>query len=125
MKGNRRRDTKPELALRRLLHSRGLRYRVDFRVLQDVRRRADVVFTRSQVAVFVDGCYWHGCPTHGTVSKTNTTYWVDKIAANRRRDRDTDLRLEEAGWLVLRFWEHDDAAEAADRVEAEVRSRSR
>lgn len=122
MQSNTRRDTKPELRLRRLLHASGLRYRVDFPPLPGVRRRADVVFTRWRIAVFVDGCYWHGCPEHGPKKfGTNAQFWTDKIRTNRARDADTDARLEAAGWSVLRVWEHDDPAVAARRVEAAVR----
>lgn len=124
MQSNRRRDTKPELAIRRALHRVGLRYRVDFAPLPGVRRRADVVFTRQRVAVFVDGCYWHECPEHGpTKFGTNSVFWTDKIAANRARDADTTARLEEAGWLVLRFWEHDDPGASATVVADVVRRR--
>src|SRR5262245_31016769 len=84
-----RRDTAPELALRRALHSRGLRYRVDAKVV-GARRRADVVFSTAKVAVFVDGCFWHTCPLHGTVPKSNRDWWVAKLAANAERDRATD-----------------------------------
>src|SRR4051812_26626250 len=108
MLANRSRDTKPELALRRLLHSRGLRYRVDYRPLQGVRNRADVVFTRAKVAVFVDGCFWHGCPEHYMPSKTNVDYWAPKIAANRARDHAFDRLLQQSGWKVVRVWEHED-----------------
>lgn len=87
---NRRRDTRPELAVRRAVHALGLRYRVDVRPLPTVNRRADLVFSRRRVAVFVDGCYWHGCPDHGTTPKTNAIYWGGKIARNSERDRDTD-----------------------------------
>src|SRR5690242_10941724 len=89
MRGNRKRDTRPELALRAELHKRGLRYRVDFPVAP-MRRRADVVFTRARVAVFVDGCYWHRCPKHGTQPRSNVTYWTRKLDRNVERDRETD-----------------------------------
>jgi DNA mismatch endonuclease (patch repair protein) len=111
-----RRDTKPEMALRRGLHRLGLRYRVDRAVLPGVRRRADVVFTRARVAVFVDGCFWHGCPTHGTRPKSNAEWWGDKLEANFTRDRDTDTRLAAAGWRVIRLWEHDDMEAAASEI---------
>lgn len=124
MVANRRRDTKPELAVRRAVHALGLRYRVDVRPLPMVNRRADLVFTRSRVAVFVDGCYWHGCPDHGVTPKTNTAYWGSKIARNVARDRDTDDLLREAGWIVLRYWEHQDAFTAAQEIATVVRSRS-
>jgi DNA mismatch endonuclease, patch repair protein len=90
MQGNRSRDTAPELAIRRLLHAAGLRYRVDRRPLNGVRRRADIVFGPAKVAVFVDGCYWHGCPEHYVPPKTNPNYWSPKISGNVARDRDTD-----------------------------------
>lgn len=110
MVGNRRRDTVPELAIRRLLHRSGLRYRVDWKLPIDGRRRADIVFTRHRLVVFIDGCFWHGCPEHYVPPRTNPDYWADKIAVNVSRDRDTDRRLGDAGWTVLRFWEHEDAA---------------
>jgi len=116
MQANRGRDTGPELALRRMLHARGLRYRVDHALPFDRRRRADIVFTRARVAVFVDGCFWHGCPEHGTTPRTNSTFWAAKIARNRARDADTDARLAEAGWTVLRFWEHEDVEDCVGRV---------
>lgn len=119
-----RRDTKPELALRKELWARGLRYRVDMAPIRGLRRRADLVFSRSKVAVYVDGCFWHSCPTHATVPKSNREWWVAKLTTNVDRDRDTDARLGEAGWMVVRVWEHEGVTEAADRVEAIVRSRS-
>ncbi len=117
MRAQRRRDTKPEMALRRVLHAGGRRFFVDRAPLVGVRRRADLVFPRARVAVFVDGCFWHGCPEHGTVPKRNREWWVEKIDGNRARDRDTDRRLSEAGWSVVRVWEHDEATVAADHVE--------
>lgn len=123
MRANRRRDTKPELALRSLLHARGLRYRVDFPPIKGGRNRADVVFTRARVAVFLDGCFWHGCPEHYMPSKTNVGYWTPKIAANQERDRRVDMMLWRAGWTVVRVWEHDDPAAVADQVERLVGAR--
>ncbi len=115
MQGNRRRDTAPELAVRRLLHAAGCRYRVDAQPLPGLRRRADIVFTRQKLAVFLDGCYWHGCPMHGATPRTNSDYWSAKLAANRARDADTVERLAEQGWHAARYWEHEDAvAVAAD-----------
>jgi DNA mismatch endonuclease (patch repair protein) len=92
MQATRGRDTAPELALRRELHRRGLRYRVDMPVIPGLRRRADVVFPRARVAVFVDGCFWHGCPQHATFAKSNAAFWAAKIAANKARDTDTGCR---------------------------------
>ena len=123
MKRTRRRDTGPELALRSALHKRGLRFRVDRAVLPGSRRRADVVFPSVQVAVFVDGCFWHGCPEHGTMPKANRAFWEEKLDANRLRDRNTDEQLEQAGWKVMRFWEHEDPEAAAETVAAEVERR--
>jgi len=124
MLANRSRDTKPELALRSLLHARGLRYRVDFKPLASLRNRADVVFTKARVAVFVDGCFWHGCPEHYYPSKTNTEYWAPKIEANRDRDARVNDLLREAGWTVIRIWEHQNPAIAAADVERAVRIHS-
>jgi DNA mismatch endonuclease (patch repair protein) len=118
-----RRDTAPEIALRRELHARGLRFRVDRPVLSDRRRRIDIVFGPRRVAVLVDGCFWHGCPQHATQPTANSDYWRDKIRANIERDRDTDERLAREGWHVIRVWEHEDPRVAADRVEAAVRAR--
>lgn len=123
MRANRSRDTKPELAIRRLVHAAGLRYRVAAKPLPRMRRTADLLFRPAKVAVFVDGCFWHGCPDHFVAPKTNPGYWEDKIADNKGRDRDTDARLEEAGWLVLRFWEHQDPAECAGAVVSAVSAR--
>lgn len=123
MRANRRRDTGPEMAIRRAVHAAGLRYRVDTRPLPDLNRRADVVFRPSKVAVFVDGCYWHMCPMHGTQPKTNSSYWITKLQRNATRDAETNRRLEEAGWLVLRIWEHEDPLEAAHRIAAAVKAR--
>lgn len=121
MMGNRRRDTAPELAVRRAVHALGLRYRVDARPLVDLNRRADLVFARAKVAVFVDGCYWHGCAEHGTTARTNAGYWSAKIQRNRDRDRETNSLLADAGWTVLRFWEHEPPAVVADRILIAVR----
>ncbi|MER7954511.1 very short patch repair endonuclease [Streptomyces sp. NPDC096030] len=123
MQAIRSRDTKPEQLIRRLLHAQGLRYRVAARPLPDLRRTADVVFRPAKVAVFIDGCYWHGCPEHYVPPKTNAGYWSDKVARNMARDRDTDQRLAEAGWTVLRFWEHEPSEEVATQIAAEVEKR--
>ena len=121
MRGNRSRDTRPELAVRSAVHRLGLRFRVSARPLPGIRRSADLVFTGARVAVFVDGCYWHGCTKHKALPKTNTEFWAQKIAANAERDRLVDRALTDAGWLVLRFWEHDDLNEVCDAVERAVR----
>lgn len=110
------------MAVRRAVHALGLRYRVDVRPLPGFNRRADLVFTGPRVAVFVDGCYWHGCPAHGTAARTNATYWSSKIGGNRARDLDTDRRLGVAGWTVVRVWEHEDPGLVARRVESAVRA---
>lgn len=117
MQANRSRDTKPELAVRSALHSLGLRYRVAIAPVPDLRRRADIVFTKARVAVFIDGCFWHGCPEHGRTSfNHNADYWPAKIAANVDRDVDTTERLRCAGWTVLRFWEHENVAEVVETI---------
>jgi len=117
------RDTGPERALRRALFAAGLRYRVHHLVSLRPRRHADIAFTRAKVAVFVDGCYWHGCPAHGTSPKANSEWWKAKIERNRLRDRDTDERLMAEGWLAARVWEHENPIEAAAKIAALVRRR--
>ncbi|WP_128981589.1 very short patch repair endonuclease [Streptomyces roseicoloratus] len=120
MSRQRSHDTGVEMALRRSLHAAGFRYRVHRRPLKGVRREADIVFGPVKVAVFVDGCFWHGCPEHATWPKRNSGFWREKIEKNRARDANTDARLREAGWVALRVWEHEDAHEAAARVAAVV-----
>ncbi|MFJ6460178.1 very short patch repair endonuclease [Streptomyces sp. NPDC091387] len=124
MQAIRSRDTKPELRIRRLLHAQGLRYRVAAKPLPDLRRTADIVFRPAKLAVFVDGCYWHGCPDHYVPPKTNSGYWSAKVLRNVTRDRDTDTRLQAAGWTVLRFWEHESPDSCALTIAAAV-SRNR
>ncbi|MFE4357558.1 very short patch repair endonuclease [Kitasatospora sp. NPDC056800] len=116
MQANRGRDTGPELALRSLVHARGLRYRVDVRPILEIRRRADLVFAKDRVAVFVDGCFWHGCPEHSRPAKKNAEAWSLKIAGNRARDAETNSLLRAAGWTVIRVWEHDDFGAAAKKI---------
>ncbi len=106
MRANRGRDTGPELALRSELHRMGLRYRVHRRPIPDFPAKADIVFGRDKVAVFVDGCFWHRCPEHATAPRANAEWWAAKLQANVDRDRRVDARLEESGWLVIRVWEH-------------------
>lgn len=129
MRTTRQRDTVAELALRRALSRLGLRYRLQQAPLAGLRRRADLVFGPARVAVFVDGCFWHSCPLHATQPKANAAWWRAKLAANRRRDADTNRRLEAAGWRVVRVWEHElrtpAAAEAAARRVAGVVRRAR
>ena len=122
MQGNRSRDTKPELAVRSAVHRRGLRFRVSVRPQPELPRTADLVLRKSRIAVFVDGCYWHGCPEHHTQPATNPEYWADKIARNIERDAETTDYLQQAGWTVLRFWEHEDPESVADRVQESVRA---
>lgn len=117
------RDSSAEMAVRRALHRLGLRYRVNHRLeLNGQHVRPDVVFTRQRVAVFVDGCYWHGCPTHGTRPKHNADYWRHKFERNEARDRRDDALLRASGWIVVRAWEHEDVAVVASRVARAVRS---
>ncbi|MFT3871724.1 MAG: very short patch repair endonuclease [Nocardioides sp.] len=117
MRGNRRTDTKPEIALRSKLHAVGLRFRKDYRLdLGDVRVRPDVVFTRAKVVVFVDGCFWHCCPIHGTQPTRNSGYWAPKLARNVERDREQDIVLAAHGWRVIRVWEHEPVDDAVQRV---------
>lgn len=116
MAANKGKDTKPEKLLRSALHRKGLRYRVGVRPVSDLRRTADVVFPKARIAVFVDGCFWHGCPEHHRPAKQRDRFWREKIQGNRDRDAATNLALREAGWTVVRFWEHDDVEEAAERI---------
>jgi DNA mismatch endonuclease (patch repair protein) len=124
MKGNRRRDTKPELTIRRILHARGHRFQVDRPIpIGDRQVRPDIVFGPARVAVFVDGCFWHGCPEHGTMPRRNADYWGPKLARNIERDRSTEAALTENGWLVIRVWEHEDPLQAALRIGSAVTAR--
>jgi DNA mismatch endonuclease (patch repair protein) len=123
MRANPGKNTKPELRLRSLLHKRGLRYRVDARPLLELRCRADVVFPKDKVAVFVDGCFWHGCPEHHRPSTKNAAFWQEKIQANQTRDAATNQALHTAGWTVIRIWEHEDPLEAAEKIADTVRER--
>lgn len=125
MKGNKGRDTQPELAVRSALHSMGLRFRKNARPLADLRCTADIVFPTERVAVFIDGCFWHGCPEHGRVPKTNSTYWSEKLERNALRDKRNETALEEAGWVVLRYWEHDWFESIAHEVRGYVLERRR
>jgi DNA mismatch endonuclease, patch repair protein len=123
MQSNRKWNTKPELAVRRALHKLGLRYRIHTTPGQAASCIADVVFPTERVAVFIDGCFWHGCNLHTVPPRTNQEYWVHKIQGNRRRDAETDRQLADAGWLSIRVWEHEDPKRAADRISHEIRRR--
>ena len=112
----RQKGTDAEIALRRELYRRGMRYRVDYEVLKKPRRVADVAFPGLKIAIFVDGCFWHGCPEHATWPKQNAEFWRKKIETNRLRDADTNSRLLDVGWMVLRFWEHQSPTEATETV---------
>lgn len=122
MRGNKGRDTRPEKALRSAVHALGLRYRVALRPLPSLRRTADLVFTRAQVAVFLDGCFWHACPDHYRPSHINSEFWRSKIGNNVARDAETDRLLRDAGWEIVRVWEHENPQEAAYRVAEVVRT---
>lgn len=120
----RQKGTSAELELRRALHALGLRYRLQVPILTKPRRVADIVFPGPRVAVFVDGCFWHGCPEHATWPKKNADFWREKIEANRARDADTNRRLEALGWKVVRVWAHEGAQDAAKRIAHIVRKRN-
>lgn len=116
MKATKPRDTAPEKALRSELHKKGLRYRVDIRPIKELNRRADIVFISAKVAIFVDGCFWHGCPIHGTQAKANAEFWRNKIRRNQARDKETNQLLKKAGWQVVRVWEHEDSEKASKKI---------
>lgn len=109
-------DSKAERALRSALHKKGLRFRLHRRI-EGIT--VDIVFPGSRVAVFVDGCFWHGCPKHATYPKTNQDYWLPKLAENKERDERQTKRLQESGWKVIRLWEHD-CLPPAPRVVARI-----
>jgi DNA mismatch endonuclease (patch repair protein) len=115
--------TGPELAVRRLLFAKGFRYRVQARVPGLSRRTIDVAFPGKRLAVFIDGCFWHGCSRHRTVPKNNHAWWLAKLIENRQRDRDTDKTLTRMGWRVLRFWEHDDPARVVATIQSTLKAR--
>jgi DNA mismatch endonuclease (patch repair protein) len=123
MRGNRSRDTGPEVAVRSALHRRGVRFRKNHRPVPGIRCAADVVFPGVRIAVFIDGCYWHRCPTHGTKPSTNSGYWTAKLDRNVARDRRNDAELAAHGWTVLRFWEHENPDAVARQIADEVHSR--
>lgn len=124
MQGNRRAETGPEVRLRRALHSRGLRFRKDSAIQAGGQVvKADVVFSRRRVAVFVDGCFWHGCPEHCRMPTRNRDYWRAKIGRNRARDAKVDTELGSSGWAVVRVWEHEPIPDAVARVVAALSDR--
>jgi DNA mismatch endonuclease, patch repair protein len=122
MQGNQSSGTKPEIAVASAIHRRGLRYRKHVKPEPSLRCKADFVFSRARVAVFVDGCFWHGCPRHGKTPRDPTGYWAAKLKRNFERDRRNDEALSALGWTVLRFWEHEEPEGVADTIEAKVRS---
>ena len=124
MQATLRRDTPAELKIRSLLHRRGYRFRVDVRPLKSQKSRADIVLKRFRVAVYVDGCFWHGCPLHATWPRANGTWWREKIESNRDRDARANAVLIASGWVVVRIWEHEDPISASERIVAAVRSRT-
>lgn len=119
----RQKGTRAEIDLRRALHAKGLRYRLHVQLLTKPRRVADIVFSGAKVAVFVDGCFWHGCPEHASWPKSNADFWREKIETNRSRDADTDQRLHALGWETVRIWEHEDVSQAAIRIAELVNAR--
>ena len=121
MQGNKSRDTKPEMVVRRYLHSEGLRYRVHVRPIKDWNRRADIVFPKAKIAVFVNGCFWHGCPKHFVAPKSNVDYWIPKIKQNVGRDQETRTRLKANGWRVFVIWEHEDLVKRASTISGRIR----
>ncbi|RMB62398.1 very short patch repair endonuclease [Tessaracoccus antarcticus] len=116
MQRQRTRDTSPEMALRRVLFAQGLRFRIQYPAPGRPRRSIDIAFPKWKLAVFVDGCFWHGCPEHGVAPKNNAEWWRAKLAKNVKRDADTTEELRSQGWRVIRFWEHVDPTEAATQV---------
>ena len=127
MLANRRVDTKPEVAVRSALHRRGYRFRKDFRVELGLGRanpRPDIAFTAAKVAVFIDGCFWHGCPEHGHIPNTRAGFWAEKFDRNKRRDRANDEALHDAGWRVVRLWEHEPLTQAVAAVEVAINEHS-
>ena len=125
MQAAKSRDTAPEMALRSALHRKGLRYRIDTKPLRELNRRADIVFRSVKVAIFVDGCFWHGCPIHGTQAQANAEFWRLKIRQNQERDLDTANRLKDAGWKVIRIWEHEDPVVAGEKIVSLIRKREK
>jgi DNA mismatch endonuclease, patch repair protein len=125
MKANRRTGTRPEAHLRSALHKTGLRFRKDVYLrIGTVRTKADVVFPRQRVAVYLDGCFWHRCPEHGQLPRANRSYWQPKLERNAQRDREITEALRKEGWIVIRIWEHEELAPAVQRIGRVVRQRA-
>lgn len=124
MSRQKRRDTGCEMAVRRILHAEGIRYRVDFRPLPDERFKVDIGWRKYKLAVFIDGCFWHGCPAHGTLPKSNSDWWFAKLQANSQRDKRTAEVLRSRGWTVLRFWEHEYPAHIASTIQQHLEPNS-
>ena len=120
MSRQRRTGTTPELLVRSALHRRGLRFRVNVPIPGVARRRADIVFTRVKLAVFIDGCFWHSCPEHATYPRSNSEWWAEKLVRNFARDRQTDRHLAELRWSVLRFWEHENVNDVTESIVREI-----
>lgn len=125
MRSVRQKGTQKELEIRSALHRLGMRFRIQVFPVDGLRRQADIVFRSERIAVFVDGCFWHSCPVHRTLPKSNTEWWRAKLEQNMLRDEDTNTKLSEAGWLVLRFWEHEDSNQVAKEIETIVKKRRR
>lgn len=116
MQASKPRDTAPEKALRSELFKKGLRFHIDAKPIREFNRKSDIIFRTAKVAVFVDGCFWHGCPIHGTQAKANAEFWRNKIKQNQLRDLDTNKKLKKAGWKVIRVWEHENPEKAAEKI---------
>jgi DNA mismatch endonuclease (patch repair protein) len=116
MKASKQRDTTPEKTLRSNLFRKGLRYRIHKKPIMELNRVADILFPSIKIAIFVDGCFWHGCPIHGTQAKANAQFWKEKIERNKERDIDTTKQLENAGWTVIRIWEHEDLGKVSEEI---------
>jgi len=122
MKANKRANTKPEVAIRSDLHRKGFRFRKDFNIKIDGKNyRPDIVFTKQRIAIFIDGCFWHMCPLHGHIPKSNEHYWKPKLIRNVERDGQNDKKLRKAGWIVIRFWEHTPSDEVLRTLSKKIR----
>lgn len=124
MRATKRVDTPAELALRSALHRRGLRFMVNRTIPGAGKTKPDIVFSKARVAVFVDGCFWHRCPQHCSIPKTNSAWWEEKLDGNVARDRRHDETLRQAGWMVIRVWEHEELEAVAERIQRAVRGPS-